>query len=444
MGKAARPILCNSHKIEVFRLNYDESIAYIHSLEKFGINPGLERISALCDSLGNPQDSLQFIHVAGTNGKGSTSTMLSGIMQAAGYKTGLFTSPYVVDFCERIQIDGKMISHDELAEIVSETEPIIMRLAANGVQPTEFEAVTAAALLYFARKSCKIVVLEVGLGGRFDATNIIKTPLVSVITSISMDHMAVLGDTIEKIAMEKCGIIKQNGITVSYPEQSVEALAVIIETAKQRNNQLFIPSVKDIRIIDEGLYGTKAAFDGLEVFVPFMGEHMVLNASVAVETARLLAQNGLAVSDENIADGIAAAKMPVRMEIVKKEPLIIMDGGHNEGCANALAACIEKHLKGRQITAVCGMMSDKDYDTYLKITAPLFKTFIAAKPAISRALNAETLSETAKKYCKNCMVIENPQEALQKALDLSGKGDVIIICGSFYLAGELRKQLLDF
>ncbi len=422
-------------------MNYSEALEYIHSLEKFGINPGLERIMALCDALGNPQDSLQFIHVAGTNGKGSTSTMLSEILQAAGYKTGLFTSPYVVDFCERMQIDGKMISHDELAGIVSEIEPVISGLAAEGIQPTEFEAITAAAFLYFACKECEIVVLEVGLGGRFDSTNIIKTPLASVITSISMDHMAVLGDTIEKIAAEKCGIIKQKGITVSYPEQTPDALAVIKETAKQRNNEIFIPDVKEIKIIDESLYGTKATFDELEVFVPFMGEHMVLNASVAVATARVLAQNCLTVSDENIAHGIASAKMPARMEIINEAPLIILDGGHNEGCANALAACITKHLNGRNITAVCGMMSDKDYDAYLKITAPLFKAFIAAKPVISRALDAQTLSETAKKYCKNCMAIENPQDAIDKALQLSGKDDVIIICGSFYLAGDTNSRL---
>ncbi|MEI6579488.1 MAG: folylpolyglutamate synthase/dihydrofolate synthase family protein [Eubacteriales bacterium] len=419
----------------------EQAIDYIHSLEKFGINPGLERIAALCDALGNPQDSLQFIHVAGTNGKGSTSTMLAEILKAAGYKTGLFTSPYVIDFCERMQINGKMITHDELALIVSEIEPVISALAAKGLQLTEFEAITAAAFLYFARKECDIVVLEVGLGGRFDATNLIKTPLASVITSISMDHMAVLGNTIEKIAAEKCGIIKQNGITVCYPSQTPQALAVIKATAGQMNNELFIPNVEDIEMINEGLYGTQVKFDGLSVFVPFMGAHMVLNASVAVATARVLAQNGLSISDEHIADGIAAAKMPARMEIIKKEPLIIIDGGHNEGCARALAECIKNHLKGRKIIAVCGMMSDKDYGVYLKTVAPLFKTLIATKPFIARALDAKTLLETAEKYCKNCMAIENTQDAVEKAVELSGKDDVIIICGSFYLAGEVRDRI---
>lgn len=419
-------------------MTYPEALDYIHSLEKFGINPGLERIEELCGLLGNPQDQLKFIHVAGTNGKGSTSTMLSEILQAAGYRTGLYTSPYVIDFCERIQINGEMIPHSDLAVIVTEIEPIISALAEKGIQVTEFEAITAAAFLYFSRKGCEIVVLETGLGGRYDSTNIIKTPLASVITSISLDHMALLGDTIEKIVMEKSGIIKPNGITVCYPCQTEEALAVIKETARQRNNDFIMPMKEDIVVIDESIYGTAVKIDGQEVFVPFMGEHMVMNASVVVAAAKALSKNGMNISAENIAAGIAASKIPARMEIICKEPLVILDGGHNEDCAKALAACINKYLKGRRIIAVCGMMADKDYNAYLKTVAPYFKTLITTKPFNQRSLDAQTLADTAKKYCKNTYTVEKPSEALVKAKELCGKADVIIICGSFYLASELR------
>jgi dihydrofolate synthase / folylpolyglutamate synthase len=428
---------------EVSQLNYVDAIDYIHSLEKFGIHPGLERIKALCEALGNPQDRLKFIHVAGTNGKGSTSTMISEILQKAGYRTGLFTSPYVIDFNERIQIDGKMIPSDDLAEIVSKLEPVITELARQGLQTTEFEAITAAAFLYFESCGCDVVVLEVGLGGRFDATNIIKTPLASVIASISLDHMAVLGDTIEKIAVEKCGIIKQNGITVCYPEQTAEALAVINSTAKQRNNELVVPLVKDIKLIDESIYGTNAVMDGLKIFIPFMGHHMVMNASVAAATARVLARKGYAIGDENIVQGIGASKMSARMEIISKEPLTILDGGHNEGCANALANVVRSFLKGRRIIAVCGMMADKDYKKYLSITAPLFDTVIATRPVIARALDAKVLAENAGLFCKNSFAVEDAGDAFVKAVSLANANDVIIICGSFYLASELRKSIID-
>lgn len=425
-------------------MTYEDAVLYIHSLEKFGINPGLERISALCDALGNPQDKLKFIHVAGTNGKGSTSTMLSEILQSAGYKTGLFTSPYVIDFYERMQIDGKMISHTDLADIVTELEQVISALCKKGIQATEFEAITAAAFLYFVRSTCDIVVLEVGLGGRFDATNIIKTSLVNVITSISMDHTAILGDTIEKIAFEKSGIIKQSGVTVCYPEQPAEVLGVISDIAKQRNNELVVPLVKDIKLIDESIYGTNSVIDELKLFVPFMGQHMLMNASVAVATARVLSRKGYAIGDENIVHGIGASKMPARMEIISKEPLTILDGGHNEGCANALANVVRSFLKGRRIIAVCGMMADKDYKKYLSITAPLFETLIATRPALPRALDAHTLAETAKKYCENSYIIEDSSEALMKSISLADKDDVIIICGSFYLASELRAHMIQY
>ena len=424
-------------------MTYNQALLYIHSLEKFGVKPGLKRIAALCKALGNPQESLKFIHVAGTNGKGSTSTMLSEILQTAGYKTGLFTSPYVVDFRERIQMNGEMISQKDLSALVSEIEPEVSKLATSGIQLTEFEAITAMAFLYFAREKCDIVVLEAGLGGRFDSTNIIKTPLVSVITSISMDHTAVLGNTIEQIAKEKSGIIKQDGFTVCYPKQPVQALEVIRESADKKNNTLYIPNLNAIQIIGDSIRGTQAVIDGLSLEIPFMGQHMVYNASLAVTTARVLREKGLNIVDESIAKGIESTGIPARLEILGEEPLIILDGGHNTGCAQALEVVIKQHFRDRKIIAVCGMMADKDYDAFLGIVAPLFETFIATKPNIARALDVQTLAETAKKYCENTLSINSPLCAYAEAKKTAGKDDVIIVCGSFYLACEVRANITN-
>ena len=218
----------------MIKLTYDEALRFIHSRDCFGSNLGLLRIEKLTQALGNPQKGLKYIHVGGTNGKGSTCTMLSEIMISQGYRTGLFTSPYVVDFCERMQIDGEMISHEELAALTEKVKPVVEELDVQGICATEFEVVTAIAFLYFARNNCDIVILEVGLGGKLDSTNVIDRPLASVITSISLDHTEILGDTVGKIAQEKCGIIKQGAVTVAYPQMDAQALEVIEKTAIEK------------------------------------------------------------------------------------------------------------------------------------------------------------------------------------------------------------------
>ena len=234
-------------------MNCNEAIEYIHSLEKFGIKPGMERIRALCDKLGNPQKNLRVIHVAGTNGKGSTSTMISNILCKNGFNTGLFISPYVTDFRERIQYNGNMIEKAELAQCVEKVKAATDELSIEGIHPTEFEAITATAFLYFEEKKCDFVVLEVGLGGRLDSTNVIDTPCVSVITSISLDHTAILGDTIEAIASEKCGIIKCGAETVAYPFQNEKAMEIIKNTCAERCNVLHVPDFKLLKNVEEKL-----------------------------------------------------------------------------------------------------------------------------------------------------------------------------------------------
>lgn len=425
-------------------MNCNEAIEYIHSLEKFGIKPGMERIRALCSELGNPQDKLKIIHVAGTNGKGSTSTMISNILKKSGYNTGLFISPYVTDFRERIQYNGNMIEKNELAECVERVKEAIEKLSVQDIQPTEFEAVTAAAFLYYEKKKCDFVVLEVGLGGRLDSTNVINAPYVSVITSVSMDHTAILGDTIEKIASEKSGIIKFGAETVVYPFQDEKAMEIIRKTCEDKCNSLKIPDINRLEIIAERLEGTLANYDGIEFNLPLAGKHMVYNACTAIEAIRSLSRFGINISNDSFAKGIESSIMPGRMELIKKKPAIILDGGHNEGCAEALSAFVKKHLNGKRIVMVSSMMADKDYIAYLAKVAPLAETFIATKANVHRALESAELMKNASEFCRNCYDISNPQKAVAAAHNILQPDDALIVCGSFYLAGEIRENLLNF
>lgn len=425
-------------------MNCNEAIEYIHSLEKFGIKPGMERIRALCEELGNPQQKLRVIHIAGTNGKGSTSTIISNILQSSGYNTGLFVSPYVIDFRERIQYNGKMIEKNELAECVEQVKLAIEKLSERDIQPTEFEAVTAAAFLYYKKKNCDFVVLETGLGGRLDSTNVILAPYVSVITSVSFDHTAILGDTMEQITAEKCGIIKFGAETVVYPFQDETAMQIIRKTCDERCNSLRIPDINKLNILNENLDGTLASYNGIEFNLPLAGKHMIYNACTAVEAVRSLSRFGINVSDESIKNGIGSTVMPARAELIKKKPVIILDGGHNEGCALVLSDFIKKHLSGKRIIMVSSMMADKDCDSYLSVVVPLAETFIAAKANVPRALGSDKLKEKAEKFCKNCYDIADPVKALNAARNIIQPEDVLIVCGSFYLAGEIRDYLIDF
>ncbi len=424
-------------------MNCNEAIEYIHSLEKFGINPGFERIEALCHKLGNPQDKLKIIHVAGTNGKGSTSTMISNILKENGYSTGLFISPYVSDFRERIQLNGNMIEENELAECVEKVKSAIKSISEQGIQPTEFEAITAAAFLYFEKKKCDFVVLEVGLGGRLDSTNIIKSSCVSVIMSISLDHTSILGETIDKIASEKAGIIKENGVTVAYPFQDESAIQVIKQTCREKNNSLIIPDVESIKIGKQTIDGTFVNYKNLSFNLLLAGKHMVYNACTAIEAVRSLSSLKYDISDDAIINGIQASVMPARMELIKKNPIILLDGGHNEGCALALSEFIKKHLSNKKIIMVSSIMADKDYFSYLNIVAPLAEIFIATKADVPRALSSEELKMNAEKFCKEVYSVSTPDCAIDKAISLLKEDYALIVCGSFYLAGEIRKKLYN-
>lgn len=413
-------------------MNYEDSVKYIHSLLKFGMNLGLQRISALLNELGNPQEKLEFVHVAGTNGKGTTSTMLSSILCAAGKKTGLFTSPYVFDFCERIQINNKNIPHDDLSLVVEKVKNACDRLSAKGTEPTEFEAITAAAMLYFYEQKCDAVVLEVGLGGRYDSTNIIPCPKAAVITSISLDHTKILGDTVEKIAAEKCGIIKNGGTVITTSEQNEKALSVIKDTVKEKNGRLLIGDVSAAEILSEDIFGTEISYNGLTVKIPLVGRHQVENTVGVITAAR-----ALGISDELIKKGIESTVIHARMEIISKSPVIMLDGGHNPECAAALENVLVRFAGDKNITVLIGMMADKDTKDYLAAILPHCKTAVFTKPSNPRAEDENVLLREGKCFCRDVVSVKDPKDAYKKAGSLVKNGDMLLVCGSFYLLSDI-------
>lgn len=406
-------------------MNYEEALAYIHSLQVFGSIPGLERIKVLLDRLGNPQKDLKFIHVAGTNGKGSTCTMLAKIHEKAGLKVGLYTSPFIVDFRERIQINGEYISKTDLArlcKLVKDTE----------IYVTEFEFITALAFLYYKEQNCDIVVLEVGLGGRFDATNIIEKPLCSVITRIDLDHTDYLGNTYSEIATEKCGIIKENCSVVVYPDEPLEAL----ETIKKYSYNCNVGTLNDLEIISSGTDGNKFVYKGKEYSTKLVGVHQVYNAITAIETAKKV---GIA-SDEDIKDGIAEAVIPARVELISEKPTVVLDGSHNPNGADALVGFM-KHYENN-IIAVIGMMADKDCEQFLQKILPFCKSAITVTVKENkRSMSADDLGTLAKNFCDDVESAENYNDAIALAKEKSGGNNPVFVCGSLYLASAVREIL---
>ncbi|MDR1629194.1 MAG: bifunctional folylpolyglutamate synthase/dihydrofolate synthase [Oscillospiraceae bacterium] len=412
-------------------------LEFFHSLNRFGSRPGLYNIGKLCECLGSPERSLRFIHVAGTNGKGSVCTFLSEILQAAGCKTGLYISPYVTDFRERVQINGQMVDEATLATAAETVKNAVLELNQEDIIITEFEAVTAAAFLCFASQRCDAVVLETGLGGRFDATNIIPPPLVSVITSISLDHTQILGSTVAEIAFEKCGIIKQGSSVVTNNAQPNEALAVIQKTAAERGARLSIATVKNKNILNTSIFGTEILYNGEPLSIPLAGEHQIENALTAIEAVHVLQEQGFHIADAYIRAGVAQTQMPARIQILSREPLIILDGSHNDGSTKALSEVLKTHLPQKKLLGLMGMMADKDYAQALQNLAPLFASLITATPGNPRSLSAEALAAAARQVCPDARAIPSPAEAFAQAKEQLGGYDALIICGSLYLAADI-------
>ncbi len=411
-------------------MTYDNALEYIHSFLKFGSKPGLERIEALLEKLGNPQKNLRIVHVAGTNGKGSVSTMLSNIFRAEGKKTGLFTSPYIVDFCERIQVNGEMISHEKLAFLTEKIKPIVEELNSKGIEPTEFEIITAMAFDFYFQENCDIVVLEVGLGGLLDSTNVVEKPLASVITSISFDHTDVLGNTLTEIAEQKCGIIKENSITVAYPFQELEVIKKIRQTTTEKNNSLFVPDLSLLEIIECTFEKTVVKYKDIELTLHLFGEHQIYNMLTAVETALKLG-----VDVDAIKKGIESTTMPARVEFLSEK--IVLDGGHNESGTEMMSKVLSLFEEN---IVVVSMMADKDVSASVKNLSSNAKVMIATECSNPRAMKANELEKICKEYCSEVYAISDPFEAIDKAFKLR-KDNLLAVCGSLYLASEVREYL---
>lgn len=422
-------------------MNYNEALNFIHSRDRFGSRPGMERIEALCNAFGNPQDKLKFVHVAGTNGKGSTCHMIASVLKESGYKVGLFTSPFVVDFRERIQINGEMIPENDLAEVISEVKPVVEKLSKEGIEPTEFEIITVTAFLYFLKQSCDIVVLEVGLGGLLDSTNIIKKSEVSVITSISLDHTKILGDTLLKIAEQKCGIFKEGGNVVGYPQPDFAVERFIRDKAKEKNCNYYPHELSKIRLVREEIDGSTVIYAGCSFKIPLTGKHQLYNFATAVAAINVLKQNGWNITYKSLIDGISNVKVPARTEIVSHSPLTIIDGGHNAEGVDALCNTLVKFCANRKIIAVFGMMRDKDYGYAVKRLAPLCERIYTTEASNPRTLDAKSLAKEAKQYCKKVKPEPNPEKAVNKALKKAKDDDVVLVCGSLYLASDVKKFL---
>ncbi len=414
-------------------MNYEQAINFIHDRLKFGSKLGLSATEELLRRLGSPHKKLKFIHIAGTNGKGSTSAFIANILMANGHKTGMYIAPFVHRFNERIQVNNMQIPNDDLAMHTETVASVID----DTLQPTEFEVVTAIGLLHFLAQECDYVVLEVGLGGRFDSTNVIPPPLVSVITSISIDHTEFLGDTIEQIAFEKCGIIKSGSTAVAvYPDNPQSAIDVITKTANEKNVPVIFGDKNQISIIAHDIEGTHFTYKGTEYEISLLGTHQVYNAVTAIT-----AVNCFNIPETAIKNGLKNTKFSGRFEVISKNPLIIIDGAHNLSGVLALKNALETYFSDKKITLVMGMLKDKEYEKCVAEIATLADTFIATQPENPRALSSFDLETLATKYVDNTKSFTDKMDAVNYAIKHTDKNDVICICGSLYLIGGINGNM---
>lgn len=412
-------------------MTYEQAENFIHKTLNFGSRPGLERVSELCKRLGDPQNELKFVHVAGTNGKGSTVTMISCALEDAGYKVGKYTSPYIYDFRERIEINGQMISREDLADI---TERVSIECEKMDDHPTEFEIVTAIAFVYFKEQKCDYVVLEVGLGGRLDATNIITSPLISVICSISLDHVQILGDTEEKIAFEKAGIIKEGCPCVAYPLNSESVTAVFKKICSERKSKLYIPDISKLKI--KSTVNNKISFEYMgNPYAPsLLGRHQIYNSLTAITALEVLG-----IDTKHIASGIARTTLHGRYEIISEKPRIIVDAGHNKSGIDSLLKALKNDKKiGGRLTIVFGMLKDKAYQYAIRELASIASRMICVKPDSPRALSSYDMKNIAEMFCTDCYGFDDAKSAVELAL--SDTRGTILVCGSFYVIDKVVKE----
>ena len=430
-------------------MEYKEALAYLDGAHWFGAEPSLRRIRSLLEQLGDPQKKLRFVHIAGSNGKGSTCAMIERILREAGYRTGLFPSPYIEDFRERIQVCGEYISEEDLCEI---TEIVKKEADAMEDHPSQFELVTAIGMIYFCRQKCDIVVLEVGLGGEFDATNVIKAPEVAVITHIGLEHTEYLGDTLAKIARTKAGIIK-TGSDVGLYENDPEVMEVVEEVCRERGCPLHIAGFSRIEPLESSLEGQTFVLHGADaegmadpgekLRLSLLGEYQLHNAVTALTVIEVLRERGFTISEEAVEAGLTKVQWPARFEVLCREPLFILDGGHNPQCAEALAGSLEAYLpdeKGKLILLM-GVLADKDYEKIIDTLAPYAGEFVCVTPDSERALPAQDLAAFLQEKGLTATACDSVKEGIRLSLKKAAvpeKMTPVVAFGSLYMAGAIR------
>ena len=419
-------------------MTYEEALEYIHSVSWTFCKPGLERISELCERLGNPQDKLKFIHVAGTNGKGSFCSMLESVLRAAGYKTGLYTSPYIKEFGERMRVLGENIKDEALADITARVKPIADSMTDK---PTEFELITAIAFQYFYEEGCEVVVLEAGMGGRLDSTNVIRNPLLSVITGIALDHTDYLGDTVEKIAAEKAGIIKDCS-PILYGGEDNEARSVIRDTAKARGSEFFDVDYSEIKNLDSTLEGSSFDFKShTDVKIKLLGLYQPKNASLVLSAVDVLRSRGMKIPEDAVKTGLALASWPARFEIISKNPLIIFDGAHNPQGISSAVESLRHYFRGG-VYVLTGVLRDKDYKFIAKKLSEVAKRAFTMTPDNKRALSAEEYARELSEVGVSAIPSPDIKTAFNAAREAAILENKPLVClGSLYTYCDVIKYL---
>ena len=429
-------------------MTYQEALDRIHSFQKFGSKLSLDRMTRLMELLGNPQDSMKVIHIAGTNGKGSVCRYLYSVLQENGYKAGLYTSPFLERFTERVEYNGAEISEKDLVCYTERVLKTVELMLTEGMEsPTEFELITAIAFLYFAEQDIDFLVLEVGLGGTGDSTNMVKSPAASVITSISFDHMEYLGDTLEKIAAEKAGIIK-DGSPVIFNIEDEKAAGVISRIADSKGCRKYDVQSVEREVINKSIdgYTFSTVIEGTEyagVTISMIGDHQIGNAICALTALEVMKQKNLIkLEKDKLYSGFRKAKQTGRFEILQRNPYVIIDGAHNEAGADALRMVLAEHFSGKRILMVTGMLADKKIDKLLDQFEMIAENFIATEPDNPRKLPASDLCFQIMERGKNCTVMKDPEDACRYADSVAASYDVILYAGSLYLIGKVRGLLI--
>ena len=433
-------------------MNYQEALNWIHSIGRFGIKPGLQRVNRMMELLDNPHKKIKVIHMAGTNGKGSTAAFISKILEEAGFRVGLYTSPYLEAFTNRMSINGKDIPREKLLEIVQLVKPLAEEISKDPDlgQMTEFEVVTSIAFKYFADEAPDFVVMEVGLGGRLDATNVIEDPLMAVITNIGLEHTDILGDTIEEIAGEKAGIIKEGSMVVTAASRA-DALIVFEQKCREKGAHLFSIKEKvnwnrtsyslDGQVFN---YHSKEGLNLDNLYISLLGEHQVVNGVTAVAVIEALGRKGINIDPAYIRKGLEETLWAGRLEVMGREPLLMLDAAHNIDGVKSLRTVLKGQIPYNRLILVVGILGDKAIDEMLGEIVPLADKLVITRPESPRAAVPEVVAAVAAGFTSNEIVTEESiPRAVQMAISMATSWDLVLISGSLYTISEARKAILE-